>query len=180
MVMDRDDLTRSRRNILAAAGTTGLGLLAGCLNSGGGDRQEQQSGDWRSTELTAVRSGEPFSIDGFDKPVVVQSFAVWCSNCLEQSERMTDLDDSVVRVSLNTDTNEDTEKVETHADDSGFDWRFVVASTDLVESLKDAFGNTVVNHPSTPVIVACQDGTTEFFSGNINPASELESAASDC
>jgi thiol-disulfide isomerase/thioredoxin len=182
--MQHDD-TLSRRRILAALGTAGTAFVAGCLGGNGttngdGNQQAQESGDWRSTELEDVRSGETFTVDSFEKPVVVQSFAVWCSNCQRQSEELTNLDDSVIRVGLNTDTNENTEKVHQHADDNGFDWRFAVASTDLVDSLREAFGNAVVNHPSTPVIVTCQDGRTEFFSGSVNPASELESAASDC
>jgi len=38
----------------------------------------------------------------------------------------------------------------------------------------------VTNAPSTPVVVACQDGGTEFFSGSVNEVSQLSAAADDC
>lgn len=179
------DTDLSRRRVLAATGAASVGLLAGCLGgedgtTGGGNQQEQQSGDWRTTELSTVRDDGTFTIDGFDKPVVIQSFAVWCPKCQRQSEQIANLDDSVVRVGLNTDTNEDASKVRQHANSNGFDWRFAVAPTEMIESLKRAFGNTVVNAPSTPVIVTCQDGTTEFMSGSVNPVDEIESTAEMC
>jgi len=135
---------------------------------------------WRSMELTPVRGGDPFTVDGFDRPVVLETFAVWCPKCERQQRRLRNLDDSVVVVSLNTDPNEDAAKVRAHAETKGFDWRFAVAPPAMTKALIDAFGPTVTNAPSTPVIVACQDGSAEFLSGRIHSAATIEDAASKC
>lgn len=134
---------------------------------------------WRSAELTTVRGGESFSIGSLDGPVVVQSFAVWCPKCQQQSEQLAQLGDSATVVGLNTDPNEDAEKVRQHAKSNGFDWRFAVAPTEMTDSLIDRFGTTVTNAPSTPIIVACE-GTAEFLSGEVNPADEVATVAENC
>ena len=179
----------SRRRLLAATGALSLGVLAGCV---GGDSGPDTSGtadggtsggtdrSWRTTELTDVLTDETFSIDGLAGPVAVQSFAVWCPKCQRQSEALSNTDGSVTVVGLNTDPNEDAAKVRQHAESNGFDWRFAVAPAEMTESLVAEFGPTVTNAPSTPVIVACDEGVAEFFSGSQQSAEAVQSAAADC
>ena len=88
--------------------------------------------------------------------------------------------DSSTVVGLNIDHNEDPGKVRQHAEDNGFDRRFAVAPSGMTDSLVEAFGATVTNAPSTPVIVACSDGDAEFFSGSVNSAGTVRSAADGC
>jgi len=199
----------SRRRLLAATGAVAAGLLAGCSGDGdepsdragnadradgGGSGDGGQAGgeadggstdggpetSWRTTELTDVLTDETFSIDGIAGPVAVQSFAVWCPKCERQSEELSRVDESVTVVGLNTDPNEDAEKVRRHAERNGFDWRFAVAPTGMTESLIEEFGTAVTNAPSTPIIVACDDGGSEFFSGSQQSAERIESAAAEC
>ncbi len=190
----------SRRRVLAAAGTLGAGLLAGCSGGGGGDsgssNGDSDGGDgsgggtddgsgssgmsWRTTELTDVRTDEAFTIDGLEGPVAIQSFAVWCPKCERQSQELSKTDESVTVVSLNTDPNEDAEKVRQHAESNGFDWRFAVAPTEMTESLVEEFGTAVTNAPSTPIIVACDEGVVEFFSGSQQSVEDVQAAASEC
>jgi len=189
----------SRRRVLAAAGTLGAGLLAGCSGGGGGSGgsgdgngdsgSDGDGGDgsgggsgtsWRTTELTDVRTDETFTIDGLEGPVAIQSFAVWCPKCERQSQELSEADESVTVVSLNTDPNEDAEKVRQHAESNGFDWRFAVAPTEMTESLVEEFGTTVTNAPSTPIIVACGEGVAEFFSGSQQSVEDVQAAASEC
>ncbi len=136
--------------------------------------------DWKSRELTDVLTDESFTISELPAPIVIQSFAVWCSNCKRQSEELLGLDESITRVGLNTDPNEDAEKVKQHAERNGFDWRFAVAPTAMTKSLIDEFGPTITNAPSTPIIVVCNDGSTKFFSGRHQSAEELHAAAAEC
>lgn len=183
---------QSRRRVLATTGALGAGLLAGCLGDdsspgGGGTSGSNDTpsgtGDtagWQSIALEPVRGGESFTVESIEGPVVIQSFAVWCPKCERQSEQIANLDGSITPIGLNTDPNEDAAKVRQHAEDNGFDWRFAVAPQELTSSLIEAFGSTVANAPSTPVIVACDDGATQFFSGEINSAAQLEGAANDC
>lgn len=144
------------------------------------DDGSQDPPAWRSVELSAVRDDETFTIEGLDDPVVIQSFAVWCPKCERQSTEIAKLDDSVTAIGLNTDPNEDAEKVRTHAEDNGFDWRFAVEPTEMTQSLIDEFGTTVTNAQSTPVIVDCGDGNPEFTSGAVIPTGDLQSLAEEC
>jgi thiol-disulfide isomerase/thioredoxin len=175
-----------RRAFLAAAGAAGAGLLAGCIGGGNGDGGggSSVSGDggaaWRTAELRTVRGDESFTIADLASPVVIQSFAVWCPKCRRQSEQLAEVSDSVTVVGLNTDPNEDAGKVRQHAEENGFDWRFAVSPSAMTDSLVEAFGTTVTNAPSTPVIVACGDGDVEFFSGSVNDAGTIRSAADGC
>jgi hypothetical protein len=147
----------------------------------GSDPTPADNADWRSVELETVRDGETFTVDGFDRPVVLEAFAVWCPKCTRQQEELHGLDDSVVAVSLNTDPNEDAEKVRAHAEDHGFDWRYAVAPPEMTQSLVDAFGTTVTNAPSTPVVVACPDGGASFFAGSgTTDVPTIEATAGNC
>ena len=170
-----------RRTFLAAVGAAGAGLLAGCIGGGNGDVDGGSSvsgggdADWRTAELRTVRGDEPFTIAGLESPVVIQSFAVWCPKCRRQSEQLSEVTDSLTVVGLNIDHNEDAGKVRQHAEDNGFDRRFAVAPSGMTDSLVEAFGATVTNAPSTPVIVACSDGDAEFFSGPVNDPGTIRS-----
>lgn len=141
---------------------------------------ETASMSWRSIELTSVQDNETFTVDGFGGPVVIQSFAVWCPKCEQQSKELQNLDEDITLIGLNTDPNEDAEKVQQHINNHGFDWRFAVAPTELTESLIDEFGPTVTNAPSTPIIVICPDGQSELLSGKINSVQEIESKVENC
>ena len=189
-----------RRTFLAAAAGLAITGTAGCTGDDGESQdpistgEPESTGDgmggtgtppddlaaWRTMELTDVQSGETFTIWGLDGPVVIQSFAVWCPKCEQQSNNIAGLDDSLSRVSLNTDPNEDASKVQEHASDNRFGWRFAVAPTELTDELRDEFGVSVLAAPSTPIIVACEGGGAMFRSGSTLSASEIESIASDC
>jgi thiol-disulfide isomerase/thioredoxin len=161
---------------------SGGGADEGSMDDGSGEGGESVDADavWRTTELTDVLTEETFSIDRLDGPVAIQAFAVWCPKCERQSRALASVDESVTVVSLNIDPNEDAAKVREHAEGNGFDWRFAVAPTEMTESLVEAFGTAITNAPSTPIIVDCGDGTTEFFSGSQQSAQTIESTASEC
>lgn len=137
---------------------------------------------WQSTELTDVRSDETFSVSEFDGPVVVETFAVWCPKCTKQQNQLRGLatDDDVTVVSINVDPNEDAQKVAEHANQNGFGWNYAVAPTEMTKSLTDAFGPTVLNAPSSPVIVVCPDGSASMLESGIKSTSEIETAVEDC
>jgi len=136
---------------------------------------------WRSVEFSPVRRDETLTVDSFDMPVVLQAFAVWCPKCQRKQEELRGLDDGIVKINVNIDPNEDAEKVRNHADENGFDWRYVVAPDEMVQSLVSAFGTTVTNAPSTPVVVACPGGGSSFFAGRGNVGiPKIEATAGNC
>src|SRR6185369_5196832 len=68
---------------------------------------------WFAASLTDVRSGKTFSLNDFKgKVVLVETMAVWCSNCRTQQQEIKALheklgmQDDLVTLSLDIDTNE--------------------------------------------------------------------------
>jgi thiol-disulfide isomerase/thioredoxin len=184
----------SRRTLLAAGGAAGTALLGGCLGGGGDPGSDSGSGgdttttsatdaagaDWQSVELDDVRGEGTFTIGGLQPPTIVHSFAVWCPKCKRLSNQLADVAGEYTILSLNTDPNEDAAKVREYAEENGFGWRFAVAPTDLTDALVAEFGSTVVNAPSTPVIVVCGDGSTTFLSGGDSTRPTITDTAEDC
>jgi len=62
-----------------------------------------------------------------DGTLFVETFAVWCSNCLRQQKTMIDFHEAnpdATTVAVDIDPNEDEPKVQDHAEKHGFDWRY--------------------------------------------------------
>ena len=133
---------------------------------------------WMDTELTNVATGENFKISDFKgKPVLLESFAVWCPTCLRQQKEMKKLTgnegDAIIRISLDTDPNEDEAKVKDHLERNDLNWYFAVSPIELTNALIDEFGLNVVSAPRAPVILICKDQSTRFLRGGLKPSSEL-------
>ncbi|PSQ60386.1 hypothetical protein BRD18_01180 [Halobacteriales archaeon SW_7_71_33] len=187
----------TRRRVLAAVG--GSGALAGCLggsddggggggsgdgssDDGDGGSGENEQATWRTAELTNVRSGETFTIADLGKPVMLQTFAVWCSKCLRQQRNIQDLlrrEVDVRPVNLNVDPNEDAGRVRSHLREHGFDWRYTVSPSSVTDSLVDRFGSSITVPPQSPVVVVCEDETSRLSDG-IKSADRLERALDRC
>ena len=120
---------------------------------------------WLGVELTDIRTGDTFTLAQFaDKPILLETFAVWCPTCTSQQRQLAalheEVGDAVISVTLNTDPNETQTQVVRHLDRHGFDWLFAVSPVELSRSLRDEFGVAVLNPPSAPVILICP-GQTE-------------------
>jgi thiol-disulfide isomerase/thioredoxin len=119
---------------------------------------------WRTATLVDTRTGETFSVDSLrGKLVAIEPMAVWCSNCkIQQQEASSALarmnDPSIVYVSVDLDPNEREKDLADYAERSGFDWRFVIATTEVARSLAATFGDQVLSPPSTPLILVGPDG----------------------
>lgn len=181
---------RTRRNVLLAAG--GAVALAGCIGGGDSDDDESDGTDgstqesdsedvaaWQSVTLTDATSDEEFSIADIDEPVVLHTFATWCSTCKRQQESLATAQDNsgdeATFVDITIDENDDPDALQTHAESNGFDWRFAVAPGEMTRSLVDEFGQRVAVAPQSPVILVCTDGSTTELDKGVS-ASEIESA----
>lgn len=133
---------------------------------------------WMDIELKDVVTGETFKISDFrGKPILMESFAVWCPTCTEQQKKTKELKaivgDSVVHISLDTDPNEDEARVREHIETNGFDWHYAVSPIELTRALIDEYGIKVVNAPTIPMILICEDQSTRFLGGGIKSSDEL-------
>lgn len=127
--------------------------------------------------LRDVRSGSEFTLGQLaaEKPVLLETMAIWCTTCLSQQRevvRAHDLAD-FHSVGIDVDPNERAPDLAEYADREGFDWRFVVADQELVRLLTERFGFEVTNPPSTPTFVVI-DGTIRALDfGHVRSAEEL-------
>lgn len=158
-----------------------LSLTAfGCAGPAPSGNAQGEQAPWMNVELTDVRTGETFKISDFaGTPVLLETFAVWCSTCKRQQDEIADLHtrvgDDVISISVDTDPNENSVKVEEHMERNGFDWRFAVDADDFSRMLVDSFGINVVNAPSAPIVLIDAGGNAELLRFGVKSADELES-----
>ncbi|WP_255336205.1 TlpA disulfide reductase family protein [Methanosarcina sp. KYL-1] len=135
--------------------------------------------DWMDYELADARTGETFMVSDFrGKPVLLETFAVWCPTCLKQQEAkkmFEDKGDEVVHISLDVDPNENAEIVRNHMESNGFEWYSSVAPPEMTRELINEFGITVINAPSASVVLVCEDQSARLLEMNgVKPVSLLE------
>lgn len=113
---------------------------------------------WQTMEIVDV-DGETFTLaDYIGTPVLVETFATWCSNCRAQlgdtQDAAATLGEEAAVVALSVETTLSSEDVAAYAGDNGFaDIRFAVMSPELLAEFADTFGTTVANPPSTPKFI---------------------------
>ena len=155
------------------------------LNSGGAGSgsvvESQIAGNWINMELKDVTTGETFTIKELSdsgKPVLLESFAVWCPTCTRQQKitkefEKTDFGSEVISVSIDTDPNEDEARIREHAERNGFTWFYAVSPEALTRSLIDQFGVSIVNAPSVPMILVCDSQNVRKLGSGIKSVNEL-------
>jgi thiol-disulfide isomerase/thioredoxin len=119
---------------------------------------------WAQTELTDVATGESFRIaDLAGKAVIVETMAIWCTNCRAQQgevyRALDDLDpDRVAYVLLDVDPNETAAALADYRTQNGFTGTYAIAGRETARALAVEFGDQVLNPPSTPIILVGTDG----------------------
>lgn len=133
-------------------------------------------GNWQEVELNDVNSGETFTISELDKPLLVETFAVWCPTCTNQQNEIKKLhnESNITSVSLDVDPNEDEQQIRRHTEENGFDWRYAISPSKLTRMLVNEYGTTVANPPSAPVILVCDNSTRRLDNG-VKSSSRLQS-----
>lgn len=129
-------------------------------------------------ELRDVRSGETFTLGELaaDAPVIVETMAIWCSNCREQMHEVTAAHDLAEfhSVSIDVQSDELAEDLVAYAAREGFDWPFVLADAELATALRDRFGTEVLFPPGMPKLLIRTDGSVELLPlGDLLSADEL-------
>ena len=120
---------------------------------------------WAAAPLVDAVTGEPFRIaDHAGKVILVETMAIWCSNCLAQQVDVHSAlarlpADHVVYVVLDVDPNEDAASLAAYRERHGFLGRYAIAGKDVARALAAEFGDQFLNPPSTPMLVVGTDGT---------------------
>ena len=126
--------------------------------------------------LTDVRTGDEFTIAELaaDGPVIVETMAIWCTNCRAQMHEVTAAHDlaDFRSVSVDVEPSEAAADLAAYAEREGFDWPFVLADADLATELRNRFGTEVLFPPGMPKLLIGADGEVELL-----PLGELLSAS---
>ena len=99
-----------------------------------------------------------------DKPVIVETMAIWCTNCRAQMHQVVAAHELADFHSLSIDVEayEAPADLAAYAEQEGFDWPFVKADAELATLLRAEFGTAVLNPPSMPKILLRPDGSVEL------------------
>ena len=139
--------------------------------------------DWFSASLTDARTGQAFSINDFKgKVVLVETMAIWCSNCLKQQGQVKALHeqlgsrDDFVSIGLDIDPNENADALKGYVEDKGFEWLYAVPSADVSREIAALYGDQFLNPPSTPIVVIDRHGDAHPLPFGIKSADDLMQA----
>ncbi|MGQ0609363.1 MAG: peroxiredoxin family protein [Chloroflexota bacterium] len=129
-------------------------------------------------ELVDVRDGTTFTLGELaaDGPLIVETMAIWCSNCRQQQGEVRTAHDLAEfhSVSIDVDPTEIADDLTAYAERESFDWPFALADADLASMLRDRFGTAVLNPPSMPKLLVRPDGSIELVAlGELLAAEEI-------
>jgi len=142
-----------------------------------------ESPTWFSASLTDARTGETFRINDFrGKVVLVETMAIWCTNCLKQQGQVKALHeqlgvrDDFISIGLDIDPNENTEALKKYVESKGFEWWYAVPSADTSREIASLYGDQFLNPPSTPIVVIDRHGEAHPLPFGIKSADDLMQA----
>ena len=161
-----------------AVAVAAIVAVSGCAAPAQTDEDPGSTLSWMDIELKDVRTGESFRISDFGgRPILLESFAVWCPTCTAQQREIGKLKESegesIVHISLDTDPSEDEAILAAHLERNGFDWYYAVSPIELTQALIDDFGLAVVNAPGAPIVLICEGLSTRFLSRGVKSADDL-------
>ena len=148
-----------------------------------GEGEMMETPVWFGTALTDARTGQTFSINDFKgKVVLVETMAIWCSNCLKQQGQVKALHeqlgarDDFVSIGLDIDPNENAEALKGYVESKGFDWLYAVPSANVSREIAALYGDQFLNPPSTPIVVIGRHGEAHPLPYGIKSADDLMQA----
>ena len=142
-----------------------------------------ESPEWFSHEFLNVNTGETFTISDLKgKVVLVETMAMWCSNCLRQQKEVKALHeligdrDDFVSFGLDIDLNENSDALKNYVDQQGFDWTYAITSDVVAREIGNLYGTQFLNPPSTPMLIIDQKGEVHTLPFGIKSAADLQEA----
>lgn len=151
--------------------------------AGDDDKMMADTPAFFGAELVDASTGETFRLEDFkDKVVLVETMAIWCSNCLKQQKQVVLLHellgerDDFASVGLDIDLNESLEDLKSFVESNGFDWKYAVATRDLAREISQLYGDQFLNPPSTPMFIIDRQGQVHPLPFGIKSAEDLQMA----
>jgi len=122
---------------------------------------------WFNIPFTDARTNKEITLADFrGKTVIVQSMGIGCVPCTEQQHRSAAVlpnfsTDQVAYISLDVVPGQDTAQLMTYANENSFPWTFATNTANLLRTLIQKFGLSVVNIDSVPLL-RCQCGHVAY------------------
>lgn len=140
-----------------------------------------ESPAWFGASLKDVRNGKSFTINDLKgKVILVETMAVWCSTCYKQQTEIQTLHESLgmredfVSLALDIDPNEDESVLAGYIQqNSGFDWPYAIASSDIAREIGNTYGDQFLNPPSAPILVIDRQGVAHPLPFGLKSADDL-------
>jgi len=135
---------------------------------------------WLEFELTDIE-GKTFTIAESKKPLLFETFAVWCPTCKKQQDNGKEAHKSLkfTSVTVDIDPNEDEELVRGYVKRNDFGGSYVIAPKEFTQMLLDEFGFGIVSAPAAPMVLVCEN-SYRFLDRGIKSAEELVEAVKSC
>jgi thiol-disulfide isomerase/thioredoxin len=138
---------------------------------------------WFDYQFVDASTGETFTINDFrGKVILVETMAMWCSNCLRQQKEVRELHnllgerDDFVGIGIDVDLNEDLVRLADYTQNNGFDWYYSIANQDVLSGISETLGGQFLNPPSTPIVIIDKDGNLHPLPFGIKSADSLLAA----
>ena len=133
--------------------------------------------------LVNATTGDTFSIRDYQgKVILVETMAIWCSNCLKQQKQVKALHellgerDDFVSLGLDIDPNESLQDLQGYVERNGFDWLYAVAPVEVAREIAQLYGDQFLNPPSTPIFIIDRHGDVHPLPFGIKSAEQLKDA----
>jgi thiol-disulfide isomerase/thioredoxin len=140
---------------------------------------------WTGVTMTDAATGEQFSIDDIakqGKPVVIHTFAIWCSACmmqLHETERLlAENPDRFTIIGIDIDPNENQDMVKRHIEKNKFPGTYAASPKELSRGLVDSFGSSFLLELPNTLIVCNKTITRVGSEGGLFRESTLNNALS--
>jgi hypothetical protein len=148
------------------------------------DASTMEMADWLVTSLVDARTWKGFKFTVFTgKVVLVETMAVWCTNCFAQQKQIQSLhgllgsNADFASVSLDIDPNETPNILKKYTDaNTGFNWIYTIAPADLARTIGRTYGDQFLNPPSTPVLIIDRHGIAHPLPFGLKSAEDLMQA----
>jgi len=167
-----DDKTDDATDSMSMAGDSGIA-----------DDQMMVAPDWFSASLTDVHTGETFLVSDFEgRVVLVETLAMWCSNCLKQQGQVQELHDMLgerddfVSLGVDVDPNENADALQVYTTNNGFDWLYTVAPIAVAREIGELYGDQYLNPSATPILIIDRQGEVHTLPFGIKSAQDLQTA----
>jgi cytochrome oxidase Cu insertion factor (SCO1/SenC/PrrC family) len=139
---------------------------------------------WFANTFTDARTGQTFSINDLKgKVVLVETMAMWCSNCMQQQGQVKALHqmlgqrDDFVSIGLDIDPGEKSlDMLKNYVENNGFDWLYSLSPADVSREVAKLYGDQFLNPPSTPILIVDRHGMAHPLPFGIKSAEDLMKA----